>query len=309
MFRTSDIFQGLRKGADRSSQHSSFELRLLVLAMSCFQPGGSAEKASILAYLTQPHTDGPSGVVSNQMALRKWERLFHRCKELGLQIPDLSLLIRGLDTLGRLIGNKSPTAGWRLYSFRHQHQLHVQPTEQSALKYCQLLTAELGTHLAQQEGQKQQRVTALQAEVAKASREHSKAAPKTPNLKPTPNAKTPSPKHPHSSLDDRGICKFFCSPTGCRYGRSCMHPHEQLNPADGRCFNCGASGHSMQECERPSKPKNSGAPPKATSGGSVPSTPAKAAQPKRKPKSRKMEAVPEAGTAPGSRQALKAKRI
>ena len=56
---------------------------LLFLIMSRFQPGGSAEKASILAFLTQPQTEGPAGVVANHTALRKWERLFRRCTELG----------------------------------------------------------------------------------------------------------------------------------------------------------------------------------------------------------------------------------
>ena len=99
---------------------------LLFLTMSRFQPGGSAEKATILAFLTQPTTEGPTGVVANHTALRKWEGLFRRCKELRLQIPDPSLLVRALDMLGKvigLIGNKSPTAGWRPYSLRHQHHL------------------------------------------------------------------------------------------------------------------------------------------------------------------------------------------
>ena len=86
---------------------------LLFLTMSRFQPGGSAEKATILAYLTQPTTEGPAGVQANQQALRKWERLFRRwkdCKELGLQMPHPTLLVRSLDTLVKVIGNKSPPA-------------------------------------------------------------------------------------------------------------------------------------------------------------------------------------------------------
>ena len=81
---------------------------LLSLTMSRFQPGGSAEKATMLAYLTQPTTEGPMGIVANHAALRKWDRLFRRCKEPNLQVPDPSLLVRALDTLGKVIGNKSP---------------------------------------------------------------------------------------------------------------------------------------------------------------------------------------------------------
>ena len=71
---------------------------LLFLIYSRFQPGGSSEKASILAFLTQPSVEGSQGVVSNHAALRKWERLYRRCVELGLSPPDPTLLVRALDS-------------------------------------------------------------------------------------------------------------------------------------------------------------------------------------------------------------------
>ena len=278
---------------------------LLFLTMSRFQPGGSAEKASILAYLTQPQTEGPVGVVTNHAALRKWERLFRRCKELGLQIPDPSLLVRGLDTLGKIIGNKSPTAGWRLYSFRHQHHLDVQPSEQTVLSYCQLLTAELETLALAQDAQKQQRVATMQAETPKGPREcPSKAASKVPSPKQPHHPKTSSPKQPSGPLDDRGICKFFSSPHGCRYGRACVHPHEQLHPNDGKCFNCGATGHSMQECDKPTKPAAKASARQSGQDGPAVFAPPPAPKtpnphPKRKPKGRKLETAADGAAVSG----------
>ena len=96
---------------------------LLFLIYSRFQPGGSSEKASILAFLTQPSVDGSQGVVSNHAALRKWERLYRRCVELGLSPPDPTLLVRALDSLGRVITNKSTHAAFRLSTYRLQSQL------------------------------------------------------------------------------------------------------------------------------------------------------------------------------------------
>ena len=134
---------------------------LVLLTMSRYQPGGTAQKSTILAYLTQPSVEGSPGIVSNHAALRKWERLFRRCRELGLQAPDPSLLVRALDSLGKIINNKSHQAGFRLSSFRHEQQLDVCPTEPKVLHYCQLLTAELETLLlAAQESGKQQRLAA-----------------------------------------------------------------------------------------------------------------------------------------------------
>ena len=94
----------------------------------------------ILAFLTQPYVEGQSSVATNHAALRKWERLYRRGKELGLQSPDPMLLVRGLDTLGRIIHNKSPTAAFTVSTFRHKYQLDATPTETSVLQYCQLLT-------------------------------------------------------------------------------------------------------------------------------------------------------------------------
>ena len=62
--------------------------------MTRFQPGGSSEKTMILSFLTQPYVDGHNSVASNHAALRKWDRLYRRGRELGLQSPDPILLVR-----------------------------------------------------------------------------------------------------------------------------------------------------------------------------------------------------------------------
>ena len=65
------------------------------------------------------------------------------------------------------------------------------------LSYCQLLTAELETlTLAQHEGQKQQRLSALQSETPKASKESPSKVKHAPHAKQLTNPKTPSPKYP-----------------------------------------------------------------------------------------------------------------
>ena len=80
-----------------------------------------------------------------------------------------------------------------------------------------------------------------------------------------------------------------------------MHPHEQLSPSDHHCFNCGAAGQSMQECERPSKavPK---LPSGATTSPEVPSSshPAASKQVATPKRGRKMEAASEAAASGAS---------
>ena len=224
---------------------------LLFLIYSRFQPGGSSEKASILAYLTQPSVEGSPGVVSNHAALRKWERLYRRCVELGLSPPDPTLLVRALDSLGKVITNKSTHAAFRLSTYRLQSQLDSQPSESSVLQFCQLLTAELETLMLSGSETKQQRVAAVRVEADEALRTPSK--PKGP---PVRDPKTPSPKpasanSPPNPLDANGFCRFFSSLHGCRFGKTCKHPHPSLAPTDNRCFNCGASGHAVAACDKP----------------------------------------------------------
>ena len=239
---------------------------LLFLAMTRYQPGGSSEKSMILSYLTQPHVEGSSSLSSNHAALRKWDRLFRRGRELRLQSPDPILLVRGLDTLGKIIHHKSPTSAFTVSTFRHRYQLDSTPTESTVMQYCQLLTAEIETLCLMGLDTKHQRVAALQAETpTKTSKGQGKGAKASPG--------SPNP------LNEAGVCRLFASPGGCRYGKSCIHYHSNLSPNENRCFNCGAEGHSMSQCERPTR---SAAKPSPSANPKLPVTPK--AEPKVLPK-------------------------
>ena len=272
---------------------------LLFMIMTRFQPGGGSEKAHILAYLTQP-TNELGGIAGSHAALRRWERLYRRCKELKLQPPDPTLLLRALESLGKPIASKSQSAGFRLSTYRHINKLDTLPTESSVLEFCQLLIAECETILLSHPD-KHQRVSALRTTSGEqdAPKEF---PPYKPKMKTPPKAKPGSPPGP---LNDSGVCRFFMSTGGCRYGRSCSHPHATLSPSDNKCFNCGAVGHAMTECDRPG-PKSTPTPPLPGSGKveakakadpppdkgpkGPPSTPKG-----RKPKGRKVEVEPPAG--------------
>ena len=170
------------------------------------------------------------------------------------------------------------------------------------MQYCQLLTAELETMSLQGMDIKQQKLAAMQVETSqkgvKGQGKGGKQGSGSPNL-----------------LNELGVCRFFASPGGCRYGRSCMHPHGTLSPADNKCFNCGAEGHSMSQCARPTmkaSPKTPAspvpklpAPAKAEAKG-IPRPEAKAPNPgspnpkaaaktRRNPKGRKLGVTDESG--------------
>ena len=219
---------------------------LLFLLMSRFQPGGGSEKSMILSFLTQPTVEGSPGIVANHTALRKWERLYRRCKELGLQAPDPTLLVRALDSLARVINNKSPQAVFRLSTFRHTSHLDVVPNEGTVLQYAQLLVAELETLMLSLSEGKHQRVAALNG-AQKGGEPQEGGGKGKPNLKGKPNGK--------AAVGDKEPCKFFSQPNGCRYGPHCVNYHPRLEPSDGRCFACGSSKHSQADCPRKEAPE------------------------------------------------------
>ena len=260
-------------------------ISLIFLIMTKYQPGGSNEKTNILSFLSQPQVDGTANIQGCYHCLKRWQKLYKRCQELSLQVPDPLLLVRALDGLAKPL-NQKPQSTFRLSSFRNTAKLDVAPNEFSVLQYCELLIAESEQVLLAQPD-KLQRISALKADAGE--QPPKTPQPGTPNPKASkansnsnPNPKTPSPKHPSSQgpLNVDGVCRFFASESGCRYGRSCTHHHNELQPSDGRCFVCGATGHSMQQCDRPKSANPKVSP---ESGNPSPAKPKKP-YPKSKPK-------------------------
>ena len=83
------------------------------------------------------------------------------------------------------------------------------------------------------------------------------------------------------------VCKFFLTAEGCKFGDECRYKHPRTT---GKCIRCGADGHSLSSCTRPSKSK-SGSQPKQSTKGKGRSTPtptsakpSSSAKPKAQPK-------------------------
>ena len=83
------------------------------------------------------------------------------------------------------------------------------------------------------------------------------------------------------------MCKFFLTAEGCKFGDECRYKHPRTT---GKCLRCGAEGHSLSTCTRPSKNKSGNQPKQSTKGkGRSTSTPTSAkpsssAKPKAQPK-------------------------
>ena len=123
----------------------------MVFLVHCsFQPGGSAEKAYLLQFLTAPDTS--NSVDAALTMARKWIRLLRRGKELQVVLPDPSLLCRGLDKLHGAVftNNKHPSAAFRIASFKLERQLDYKAMAKDVEDYAQLILGELEAALLAQ---------------------------------------------------------------------------------------------------------------------------------------------------------------
>ena len=113
----------------------------VVVAVLCrYQPGGPNERANVLAFLVAP--ERPGSIDSGIATCRRWLRQLQRAKELGLMLPDATLLIKGADSLLGPVLTKSQQASFRLNSFRNERKLDYAPAFDSIVAFGQLILAE-----------------------------------------------------------------------------------------------------------------------------------------------------------------------
>ena len=87
-------------------------LAIVCKAMLQYQPGGLSERSAILASLESPPEC--STVASAISQLRKWIRWKRRATEVGVAIPDASILMRGLGRIMKKIMQSYPELNFRL---------------------------------------------------------------------------------------------------------------------------------------------------------------------------------------------------
>ena len=86
---------------------------------------------------------------------------------------------------------------------------------------------------------------------------------------------------------ETAVCKFFLAADGCKFGDDCKYKHPRTN---GKCLRCGAEGHSLSSCTRPSKKKSETQSKQSTKGKgrssstSTSTKPSSSAKPKAQPK-------------------------
>ena len=202
-------------------------------AMLVYQPGGLGERGAILQALESPQESATISTAITQ--LRKWIRWKRRACEMGVSIPDASILMRGLSRLMKKLLTLHPDLNFRLSLVRNSLLVDTVPTLDSVNKYSEHLLAEL-----EQMGHQ-----AKKKEVA------TEVVPKIKKMEET--SKQEEKPRSGGKLNEeqeskRKPCRFFLTETGCKRGRACQFGH--VPDGERRCWACGAKDHMANNCKR-----------------------------------------------------------
>ena len=224
-------------------------LGLVSKLMVLYQPGGAHERTIILRQLEDPPEAGSPSEAC--MGLRRWMRWLRRATDIGLNLPDAIILMKGINKLSKRILTQQPDLQFRCALVKNTLQLDTIPNEETVRTYAEHLLAELeqlmhrvrpssSTTRPGNQGGGPLAVKALQGE--------------------DKDKKGDSP-----TTSAKGPCRYFLTESGCRRGQSCKWAH-QLETGDKqnqerRCFTCGATQHLARECPRKETAKKGEGPP------------------------------------------------
>ncbi|CAE7234262.1 hypothetical protein AK812_SmicGene14430 [Symbiodinium microadriaticum] len=220
-----------------------------------YQPGGASERASILRQLEGMSSgEGVSECIS---ALRKWRRYLQRAEEMGVSVPDPSLLLRGVDTMTARTLEEHSEVKFRVALAKNELQLQSRPTLDNVIRYHNTILAELqqvAPSKAKGSGNADTRIKAIGGTNAMGATDATASSPTTRK-----------PKQ----------CKFFLTDKGCSRGSQCKFEHSFPSREErrARCWECGAKNHSKKDCpvlKAKDKPQRPGA--QATGADESPSS-------------------------------------
>ncbi|CAK9113587.1 unnamed protein product [Durusdinium trenchii] len=216
-------------------------LGILAKGMVQYQPGGLAERQAILSALEAPQEASTVGAAIG--TLRRWLRWKRRAEEMGVSVPDPTILARGLTRLVRKLLGAHPELQFKLQLARSALSVDSIPTYDGIAKYAEHLMAEL-------------------EQVNHQARKKEPQPPEPPKLKrfeeqrDQKEGKERKEESEKEKEREKPKCKFYLSDQGCKRGKSCGFSHDQRDERR-RCWNCGGTDHMSPACTRPKEIKES----------------------------------------------------
>ncbi|CAE7801443.1 unnamed protein product [Symbiodinium sp. CCMP2592] len=207
-----------------------------------YQPGGTAERSTILKHLEgQTGTEDVHACIAQ---LRRWRRYLQRAEDIGIAIPDASVLLKGVERLTTKVLDANADVKFRVALTKNELQLHSRPDHNGVLRYHNAILAELQTMAPTRTSP-----TAPSGGTEAAKLKNINAAGDAagglspPSPQPKTRATTPS--------------RFFLTDAGCTRGSSCTFSHNfNKKEKAGRCWltegtsggtTCGFNGDSYAD--------------------------------------------------------------
>ena len=229
--------------ATKSLDVFSLVCRLMLL----YQPGGVAERPSILKNLEQPQE-----AVTIQAAvqgIRRWLRWKRRAEEIGVSLPDPSVLSRGLHRLTKKVLEGNKDLSFNISLARSTLQVDTVPNYGTISTYCEHLLSEL-------------------EQLVHTEKKTVKAPDRDGKIKKFEGVGQASgggggngwegrPPKQEGDVRERKPCLYYLTDAGCRRGRQCTFSHEAKDEKN-RCYECGAVDHYRKDCPRKQQDKEGG---------------------------------------------------
>lgn len=215
---------------------------ILVKGMIAYQPGGLSERQAILSALENPIE--ATSIGQAVVTLRKWLGWKRRAEEVGVSIPDPTILARGLSKLTKKLISVHPELHFRLQLVRSSLMVDSVPTHDAISKYSEHLLAEL----EQMGHQSRKKETPTELPKIKKMEDHGRDTKEKKEGK-------------ESEEREKGKCRFYLTDQGCRRGKTCTFSHD-LKDEKKRCWVCGSCEHFAPACTRPKDQKDGSPKPK-----------------------------------------------
>ena len=268
-------------------------LAILARVVVLYRPGSVVERQQVLASLESP----PPAANANEAvaSLRRWGRWMSRATDMGLQRPDPSVLLRGLDGLTKRPLLDHQDISFRISVLRYTLEVDTRPTEKGVWDLHIALVSEF-EQVAYRGGPSSNSSTPCERAIDGTG----VPVTTTPAGAPNPGG-SPSPK----AKAKAGLlpCKFFLTDAGCSKGASCTWSHAfTRKEKQGRCWTCGSRQHQQVGCPVKGEPTSPTPKANAKASAAKSSTPTSATttgQPKATPAQAKAAVVTSASSSSG----------
>ena len=238
------------------STRSVNAMGILTRPFTVYQPGGLAEKALILTSLENPKEE--SSVSGAVQALRRWIRWRRRAADVGVSVPDPTVLMKGLTRLTKRVMSANPELAFRVSLARNTLLVDSIPNHKTVSQLADHILAEF--EQLQHQDRKQRDAAGGDPAKAKEIKTGEQGGGK---------AKGKGKEKGGKGSGGEVKCRFYLTDSGCRKGRECNFSHDQTDNKK-RCYACGSVDHYAPDC-----PRKASSVAGATSGGSSNGSPGK----------------------------------